>query len=382
MQQLVSFVQDMPPTNGPTIEASVRASNHKPHYVPRSCFSTTTYVFLPLSNRQVVLICKEHIHKATDLQIARAGPSANPSSPPRSERERKRKRAGEDDTDFEMRIARERATTAGAHVSQELVVRSEASLVDEKGHIQLFGPEIGRGNEKNEEAEKEKAKKKREFEDQYQMRFANAAGRDKAGLKGAWYATADGEASGALVPLKDVWGNEDPRRKVREAARLDASDPLAMMKRGAAKVRELTKERRREEEEREREMREMRREEKRRMEKRGEREAQRKESERKKSRREDRGREDDRQRYCRKSDHEGRKDSRDRHRDRPHDYDRNQSERHGEKDDWERHQRRSDPRERQDSPDRRRDRRRDDDRERRQRPEEDARHKHEQPSPR
>lgn len=177
---------------------------------------------------------------------------------------RKRKRHGEDDTDFEMRVARER-TLAGDR--KPLSSATATTLVDSRGHVSLF-PEadtLPPAVEKNEEHEREVARKKRELEDQYQMRFVNAAGKDGQGLTdgGPWYASADGEASAALVPSKDVWGREDPGRKVREAARLGAGDPLAMMKSGAAKVRELDRERRREAEERERELKMLKKEEKR-----------------------------------------------------------------------------------------------------------------------
>ncbi|KAK3321120.1 hypothetical protein B0T19DRAFT_259079 [Cercophora scortea] len=196
----------------------------------------------------------------------------------RGDRDRKRKRAGEDDTDFEMRIAREQAE-AGARVAAELSLgaipaaqqlpstSSTTTLYDSAGHISLFEPPPQNSQEKNPEAEREAAKKKREYTDQFQMRLVNAAGKDGLGLTdgGPWYAAADGsEVSNALVPTKNVWGEEDPRRKVRETARLGASDPLAMMKRGAAKVRELDRERKREGEERERELRELRRDERRR----------------------------------------------------------------------------------------------------------------------
>jgi hypothetical protein len=95
------------------------------------------------------------------------------------------------------------------------------------------------------------------------MRFSNAAG-FKQGLDKPWYSKADsGMAdSGGLthddgqvdVPSKDVWGNEDPRRKQREEARAAASDPLAAMRQGAAGVRRAERERRRWKEERDREM--------------------------------------------------------------------------------------------------------------------------------
>ncbi|KAI1204524.1 uncharacterized protein F4807DRAFT_446716 [Annulohypoxylon truncatum] len=188
----------------------------------------------------------------------------NRDEEPRRER-RKRKRVGEDDTDFELRLARERVDTAPT-TSSALVKSSDAPLMDHRGHIDLFPDERSRMPlEKNAEAEKEAAKKKREYEDQYTMRFSNAAGKD--GLVGPWYAKGgdmkdimDGNLE---APSKDVWGNEDPRRKEREAARVISSDPLAMMKRGAAKVREVEKERRQLNDERERELKQLRKEERR-----------------------------------------------------------------------------------------------------------------------
>jgi hypothetical protein len=175
---------------------------------------------------------------------------------------RKRKHAGEDDTDFEMRLAREQAE-AGARATQELVVASAgrrkgatAPLVDAAGHISLFGSDEKREKRagKNEEAEREAAKKRREIEDLHQVRFSNAAGRDGIGLTdgGPWYAKAGGDDVDSSKPLTDVWGNADPGRKNRNSSRLVASDPLAMMKSAAARVRELNKERKAETEERQR----------------------------------------------------------------------------------------------------------------------------------
>lgn len=201
---------------------------------------------------------------------------------------RKRKRFGEDDTDFEMRVARER-TVAGTDAVSRLAGSgptsktrtSDAPIVDSRGHIALF-PDLeteegtSSRNGKNEDAEREAAKKRRELEDQYTMRFANAAGRDGIGVTGSgpWYASADNtgssrEASGIIQtkqasPGKDVWGNDDPNRKLRDAARIVADDPLAMIKRGAAKARDIEKERRAINEEKARELRQLRKEEKRR----------------------------------------------------------------------------------------------------------------------
>ncbi|KAF8863967.1 hypothetical protein BDZ45DRAFT_712037 [Acephala macrosclerotiorum] len=181
-------------------------------------------------------------------------------------RERKRrKKAGENDTDFEMRVAREDADRSSALAeSSQLVLRTDSSapLTDHKGHISLFPESMPKGKEKNPEAEAEAAKKKKEYEDQYTMRFSNAAGfKQDIGSK-PWYSKADtialadkaAEVENEGPVGKDVWGNEDPRRKERQTQRLVSSDPLAMMKSGAAQVRQVEKERKRWREEKEREL--------------------------------------------------------------------------------------------------------------------------------
>ncbi|KAI0809792.1 hypothetical protein GGR55DRAFT_166610 [Xylaria sp. FL0064] len=205
----------------------------------------------------------------------------DPTARFRGAERRKRKRFGEDDTDFEMRVARERTDAAATNTVARLrssSKKSDAPIVDSRGHISLF-PEDNPGgdapgDQKNEEAEREAAKKRREFEDQYTMRFSNAAGRDGIGVTGSgpWYASTGAmdsrESAEAQTPGKDVWGNEDPKRKARDAARVVSNDPLAMMKRGAAKVRDVERERRAVNEEKAKELKELRREEKRREKKR------------------------------------------------------------------------------------------------------------------
>jgi hypothetical protein len=172
---------------------------------------------------------------------------------------KKRKRAGENDTDFEMRIAHDQ--TLVSDVDKQIVLRRpiDAPLVDQACHIDLFPQEKRtKHSEKNAEAEKEAAKKKKEYEDQFTMRFSNAAG-FKQGLENPWYSKSTGEKDtiDEEVPGKDVWGNEDPRRKARQEARIVSSDPLAMMRQGAAQARQVEKERRRWREEKEKEIREL-----------------------------------------------------------------------------------------------------------------------------
>ncbi|KAJ4269534.1 hypothetical protein NW762_001198 [Fusarium torreyae] len=171
---------------------------------------------------------------------------------------RKRKRPGEDDTDFEMRVARENGNMAVTRIESERKSTSSAPIVDHTGHIDLLGDEKTRAHaEKNEEAEKEAKKKKQSYEDQYMMRFSNATGKD--GALRPWYSQSDAAAPDASS--KDVWGNQDPNRKERDAKRIVSSDPLAMMKKGASQVRELKQERKRFQEEREEELKQMRRDE-------------------------------------------------------------------------------------------------------------------------
>ncbi|KHO01825.1 homocitrate synthase [Metarhizium album ARSEF 1941] len=174
---------------------------------------------------------------------------------------RKRKRHGEDDTDFELRVAKERTDAVIQSLESSRQPKSSAPIVDRHGHIDLFGDEKTRAHsEKNQEAEQEAHKKRREYEDQYTMRFSNATGRH--GTNNPWYSQA--VAASRDAPLKDVWGNDDPRRRERDTNRMAASDPLAMMKKGASRVRELKQERRKFQEEREDEMRQMRKDEQRR----------------------------------------------------------------------------------------------------------------------
>jgi hypothetical protein len=178
---------------------------------------------------------------------------------------KKRKRAGEDDTDFEMRIAHDRTSSSNLNKQVALRKSTDAPLVDHAGHIDLFPQERASKPEKNAEAEEEAARKKKEYEDQYTMRFSNAAG-FKQSLESPWYSKSSATVSAVEedTPSKDVWGNEDPRRRERDAARIVSSDPLAAMRQGAAQVRQVERERKHWLAEREKELQELREAEKRR----------------------------------------------------------------------------------------------------------------------
>lgn len=209
------------------------------------------------------------------MQILRGLPVKAPSAPIQEERieqsyenkpapERKRRRiAGEDDTDRDIRFAQENnaLTPAKAEMQMKSKKSSDAPITDVKGHINLFPVNGTRQNApKNAEVEAEKAKKQKEFEDQYTMRFSNAAGFKQAMSQKPWYnkigSTGD-EGGEVEMPPKDVWGNEDPRRKEREKLRIVADDPLAAIQKGVAGLREVEREKKKWKEEKDREIREL-----------------------------------------------------------------------------------------------------------------------------
>ncbi len=188
---------------------------------------------------------------------------------PHHGRDRKRRRlAGENDTDRDIRLAREDTgpkSLGAEQVSSAVTARRkaarEAPITDQAGHISLFPEEQARKATKNAEAETEAAKKKRELEDQYTMRFSNAAG--KNGLENPWYAASGGPSLEAADQRqseggelgKNVWGQVDPRRKHREQLRTTTSDPLAFMQKAQVQLRDAERDKRRWAEAKQRELR-------------------------------------------------------------------------------------------------------------------------------
>lgn len=175
---------------------------------------------------------------------------------------RKRRRmAGENDTDREIRYAKEDAEDKSALTRGRRSDGISAPIVDSAGHINLIPEDRREVGEKNAKAEAEKARKARHFEDQYTMRFSNAAGHRQS-LDGPWYSTKDAQSPDLLN--KDVWGNEDPRRRDREKARINSSDPLMAMKKGVKQLKDVEEQRRQWNEERQKELDEINKEESRR----------------------------------------------------------------------------------------------------------------------
>ncbi|KAG0155128.1 hypothetical protein PDIDSM_701 [Penicillium digitatum] len=173
---------------------------------------------------------------------------------------RKRRRvAGENDTDRDIRYAREDAAQAAAKRDELMLIShkadtAQAPILDKAGHINLF-PAASAKAEKNPEAEAEASRKKRSYEDQYTMRFSNAAGFKRTIGQKPWYSSAEQNATAPeSMPGKDVWGNADPRRKERTQARMSANDPLAAIKRGVRQLKATEQERKRWNDEKRREI--------------------------------------------------------------------------------------------------------------------------------
>ncbi|MCJ1417513.1 hypothetical protein MMC32_003857 [Xylographa parallela] len=159
-------------------------------------------------------------------------------------REHKRRRInGENDTERDIRYAKENQSLTSTHESRHLkrYKPSDAPLTDRAGHISLFPPEgPRRGGPKNPESEAEAAAKKKEYEDQYTMRFSNAAGFKQAIDEKPWYHSGlEAEKEEVESVGKDVWGNEDPRRKERQKMRIVAEDPLAAIHKGVKDLRHV-----------------------------------------------------------------------------------------------------------------------------------------------
>ncbi|KAF9893065.1 hypothetical protein FE257_012476 [Aspergillus nanangensis] len=211
------------------------------------------------------------------IQILRGErPSTPPPPPPRSPspsskhekkssrddigRSRKRRRlAGENDTDRDLRLAREDAQLILAK-REELASfqSSDAPLYDDTGHINLFPSEKKQrkaDKDKNPEAEKELAEKQRSYEDQYTMRFSNAAGFRQSVGQAPWYSSSgNGGIAPESISEKNVWGNKDPMRQEREKVRMSANDPLAAIKKGVRQLRTVEQERKKWNDERSKEL--------------------------------------------------------------------------------------------------------------------------------
>lgn len=186
------------------------------------------------------------------------------------DRRKRRRIHGEDDTERDIRLAREDEESRNVGDDSVKAIRKrkhdDAPLTDRNGHIQLFAPENeGRARrvERNAEAEKERKERERELEDQYTMRFSNAAGFKQNPQNAPWYDrnTLQSRDADDLIkpqPGRNAFGKEDPRRHQRDAARMSSADPMAAMKLAQIKLKDVESQRNVSRREREQDLRELR----------------------------------------------------------------------------------------------------------------------------
>lgn len=155
-------------------------------------------------------------------------------------RRKKRKLAGEDDTDCEIRLAREDAVKGSSQLLTTKQHHSDEPPTDLRGHVSLF-PEERRRSE-NPVTEDTNARSRNETYHQDAIPLSSATGMDSTSRQ-PWYTASPDRPNGSNLPSKDVWGNEDPRRKERDHQRLTANDPLTAMKRGIQQLRKAERHR-------------------------------------------------------------------------------------------------------------------------------------------
>lgn len=182
----------------------------------------------------------------------------------REERKRKRKRIGEDDTDMELRVAkeemdarRERAMASSKHDRDERREKETLPLTGEDGHIQLFAPASPSGSthDTRKKGPEEVLRKKQQQEREGgSLRFDAAGGNRANPATTPWYAgsvskSTDTIKTGGTAEQfaeevgRDAWGNEDAGRRSRDAARMSTADPMAMMQMAQRKLKAVERER-------------------------------------------------------------------------------------------------------------------------------------------
>lgn len=186
----------------------------------------------------------------------------------REDRKRKRRRAGEDDTERDIRVAREDLGRRGGERdggerrrgSEKRAGRDDLPLVDAAGHIQLFAPsdapQNSRSLAKRDRDPTQALRQQQQAErEEGSLRFSQAGANRSNPTSKPWYAGSGSGYSGTETldeknmllagesTGRDVWGNEDPGRKTRDAVRTAAADPMAVMQMAQKKLKQVERER-------------------------------------------------------------------------------------------------------------------------------------------
>jgi len=149
-------------------------------------------------------------------------------------RRKRRRLAGEDDTDRDIRLAREDALLP-EHGNE--ICDGQHTLVDRDGHVDLMTEQHDRSRQMNDSARSKVVDKVHPGDALNGVRLVDAVSRYD-GANQPWYTSTRSGLVHQEAVSKDVWGKEDPRRRAREERRLDASDPLAAIKKGVKQLRQ------------------------------------------------------------------------------------------------------------------------------------------------
>jgi len=152
---------------------------------------------------------------------------------------KRRKLRGEDDTDRDIRVARE--DHDGATVVRDRLQKQQPSynLTDTKGHIQLFEDQDDKTlNSKG--SEKIVGRTPSNSENlTVGMKFSDASGFN-VDPSGPWYAS--NVTNRAPINRVNAFGKPDPERADRDQRRVILNDPMAMMKKAQQQLKKASQE--------------------------------------------------------------------------------------------------------------------------------------------
>ena len=187
-------------------------------------------------------------------QKVHAADRKRPRDTDREERNKRRRLHGEDDTERDMRIARQdmqAGTTARDRLLEHTndASKDAVSLTGDRGNITLFTAPSEQPLQGQQKQKSDRHRDRDQDDENVGMKFSHAAGYKNAG-KTPWYNSAETEAA----ERTDAFGNPDAKRVHRDLVMNTANDPLAVMARAQSQLRAAEKDKKVWEEERRRDV--------------------------------------------------------------------------------------------------------------------------------
>ena len=152
--------------------------------------------------------------------------------------QKRRKLAGEDDTDRDIRFAQSQLVTrtntrAGFQYGEE-------ALFNRSGNISLFPepPPAKPTQDRSKTSGRQDTRHDGQDREPLSAQTLKEQHKDQA-AEVPWYSIPDTELrKNSTLNGKDVWGNEDPGRQHRDQIRINSADPMSIMKKGVKKLKE------------------------------------------------------------------------------------------------------------------------------------------------